>query len=164
MSVVATEPVQLLLYRFDARAGFEGQFVGALERLEAGGTLRILDVLVVGSDAATGELMAIDQRGGTAGGLTGPLVSFRLDAAQRRRVSRRTLERGDARGALARALAATLRRDEVVAAVLIGHAWARALDDAVARMSGSRLASAMVEPDTLTELADEVLAGAGRRP
>ena len=38
-------PKQLLLYRFDADAKFEGRLVGALERMESGGALRILEAL-----------------------------------------------------------------------------------------------------------------------
>ena len=53
----------------DANAAFEGQVVGALERLESGGALRILDALFVASDEASGELFAIDLHGGTGGGL-----------------------------------------------------------------------------------------------
>ena len=36
-------PVQLLLYSFDAHARFEGRLVGALERMESGGALRVLE-------------------------------------------------------------------------------------------------------------------------
>ena len=75
---------QLLVFGFDADAAFEGQLVGALERLESGGSLRILDVIFVAADEATGELVAIDLQGGT-GGLTAKLLDFRLDPAARRR-------------------------------------------------------------------------------
>lgn len=62
---------QLLLYRFGPDAGFEGQLVGALERLESGGALRILDVLFVRRDRESGEVAAIDLHGGGAGGWWG---------------------------------------------------------------------------------------------
>jgi hypothetical protein len=42
--------VQLLAYRFGPDAAFEGRLVGALERMESGGTLRVLDVLFVGRE------------------------------------------------------------------------------------------------------------------
>ena len=35
-------PVQLLVYSFGPDASFEGQLVGALERIEVGGAMRIL--------------------------------------------------------------------------------------------------------------------------
>ena len=59
---------QLLLYGFAADATFEGQLVGALERLESGGALRILDVLFVRRDPESGDIDAIDLHGDGAGG------------------------------------------------------------------------------------------------
>src|SRR5436853_661 len=80
--VTTPTAVQLLIYRFGAGAGFEGHLVGALERIEAGGALKILDLLLVGSDAATGERFAIDMPHGGAAGIVAPLLSFRLDIAE----------------------------------------------------------------------------------
>ena len=54
------QTAQLLVYRFAPDAGFEGQLVGALERIEAGGAVKIVDALFVASDPDTGELVAID--------------------------------------------------------------------------------------------------------
>jgi hypothetical protein len=157
---IATEPAQLLVYRFDAGAGFEGQFVGALERLEAGGSLRVIEVLVVVSDAQTGEIVASEHRGGSAGGFAGPLVSLRLDPSERKRATRRALARS---GGLAEGLAETLRPGEAVAAVLIGHVWARTLEDAVTRTSGTPLLDTLVGPHALGDLGEEVLAAARAR-
>src|SRR3954462_8717296 len=81
-----TAPVQLLVYRFGEDAGFEGHLVGALERIEAGGALKVLDVLF----DAGGELSAVELRGSGAGGMVAPLLAFRLDVAERRRLTRRT--------------------------------------------------------------------------
>ena len=71
----------MLLYGFGPQADFEGRLVGALERLESGGALRILDVLFVRRDAESGDLDAIDLHGDGAGGVVAPLLSFRLDEA-----------------------------------------------------------------------------------
>ena len=149
---------QLLLYRFDSNAHFEGQFLGALERLEAGGALRVVDTLFVGRDPTSGELAAIELRRVGAGGIVAPLVSFRLDATARRRATERALE-GDARD-LIRALADALAPGEGVAAVLVAHAWAATLDDAVARMGGSPHANDFVDAATLAELAPQLVASA----
>ena len=52
----ATTPsVQLLVYGFGPGADFEGRLLGALERIESGRTVRILDALFVANDAETGE-------------------------------------------------------------------------------------------------------------
>ena len=50
---------QLLVHRFGADAAFEGQLVGALERVEADGPRQVLDVLFVARDGG-GELFAIE--------------------------------------------------------------------------------------------------------
>src|ERR1700754_4576724 len=85
-------PVQLLVYRFGPETRFEGGLVGALERMEAGGALRVVEALFVASDPATGELVAIDLRGrGSGGGMTAPLLDFRLDPEARRKATERSL-------------------------------------------------------------------------
>src|SRR3954462_13602145 len=86
-----TAPVQLLVYRFGEDAGFEGHLVGALERMEAGGALKVLDVVFVARDAASGELSAVELRGGSAVGMVAPLLGFRLDVAERRRITRKAM-------------------------------------------------------------------------
>ena len=141
---------QLLVFGFDANAAFEGQLVGALERMESGGALRILDVLFVAADEATGELIAIDLQGGT-GGLTAKLLDFRLDPAGRRRKG--TSE-------LARDLGAALQPGTALAAVLVEHIWSRVLDDAVSRVGGRSLASDFVDASTLSELGADLLRAA----
>ena len=40
-------PRQLLAYTFPPGSAFEGQLVGALERIESGGAMRVLDALFV---------------------------------------------------------------------------------------------------------------------
>jgi hypothetical protein len=153
---------QLLVYRFNSEAGFEGRLVGALERIEAGGALRVLDVLFVGSDATTGEIHAIDLHGSGAGGMVATLIDFRLDLAARRRITRRALTRGPAD--LIAAVGRTLEPGDALAAVLVGHKWAVALEDAVARTGGERLADTFVESDSLAGLAPELLEAAGSAP
>jgi hypothetical protein len=149
---------QLLVLGFDASAAFEGQLVGALERLESGGALRILDVLFVAADAATGDPVAINLQGGT-GGLTAKLLDFRLDPAARRKATERALG-GDASGGMAevlRDLGLALEPGTALAAVLVEHLWARALEDAVSRLSGRPLASEFVEASKLSELPPDLL-------
>ena len=92
-----TDAVQLLLYRFAADARFEGRLVGALERMESGDTLRIVEALFVARDAETGELAAVDLRSRGAGSLVEPLIGFRLDEHQRRRTTEKALAAGGER-------------------------------------------------------------------
>jgi hypothetical protein len=114
--------------------------------------------MFVGRDPANGELAAIELRRAGAGGIVAPLVSFRFDAAERRRATERALE-GDA-GDLIRALGDSLAPGDGVAAVLVSHEWAATLDDAVARMGGTPQADGFVEAATLTELGPQLLSSA----
>ena len=154
-----TAAAQLLVFRFGADTGYEGHLDGALERIEAGGSLRVLDVLFVGSDAETGERFAIDVHQRGAGGMVAPLIGFRLDVEERRRTTRRALGRGLAD--LITALGATLEAGEGLAAVLVGHDWLGVLDDAVQRMAGTEVANTFVDATSLASLTPELLTAAG---
>ena len=145
----------LLLYRFGPDAEFEGRLVGALERIESGGALRVLDALFVRSHAETGELDAVAVHGDGAGRIVAPLLDFRLDPAKRRRTTERALA-GD-RGGVLRSLGAELQPGEAMAVLLVDHVWARALEDAVARTGGTPVTSEFVDVTGLAELSlDEV--------
>src|SRR3954453_7698822 len=85
---------QLLAYHFPPEARFEGQLVGALERVEAGGALRGLDVLLVRRDPDSGDLEAVGVRSKGAGGLVAALVACRPAPSRRHRATERAL-RGD---------------------------------------------------------------------
>jgi hypothetical protein len=150
--------VQLLVYRFGPDANFEGRLVGALERIESGGALRVLDVLFVQRDAASGELVAVGLHG-DAGGVVGPLLDFRLDPSRRGRATERAL--GDIPAELLQALAGGLDPGAAVAAVLVDHEWARALEDAVARTGGAHVVSDFVEATKLHELSADVVGRGG---
>ena len=150
--------VQLLVYRFQPGSNFEGQFVGALERIETGIGLRILDAMFVGREPDSGDLVAIDLQSG--GGVASAMVGFRLDPAERRRATERAFAPG-AKGVPAETLERLgdgLAPGAAIAAVLVEHAWGRALDDAVARMGGAAVAGGFVEATALAELPSDLLA------
>jgi hypothetical protein len=160
----ALPSTQLLIFGFGPGAEFQGRLVGALERLESGGALRVLDALFVARDADTGELSAIGVHGDGAGGLVAPLLGFRLDESQRRQATKRALSAG-ARGVsgdTVRELGERLAPGAALAAVLVAHVWADALQDAVMRTGGEPLASDFVDAQTLAEHADHLLAAAPR--
>jgi hypothetical protein len=150
MSVTPGHPepahTELLLYGFAPGCEFEGRLVGALERLESGGALRIIEVVFLHRDAATNELAAIDIPGDGAGGIAGPLLGFRLDAGDRARATRRAL--GDrptgVPGSTLRRLGERLEPGASVAGVLIKHVWRVTLEDAVARTGGTPVVSQFV--------------------
>lgn len=152
------------MYGFGPDANFEGQLVGALERLEVEGALRILDGLFVASDADTGELVAIDLKADRMDGTVAPLLDFRLDPAARRRSTERALASGTD-GDLAnllRKLGTLLEPGAAMVALLVEHRWALALEDAVSRTGGSPLASDFVDATALADLAPALIAAAER--
>ncbi len=148
---------QLLVYGFGPGAKFEGQLVGALERIESGAALRVRDALFVGADPATGELVAVHRHGDAA--IIG-LLGFRLDEHERRRSTARVL--ASPLGGLVKTLGDTLPPGCALAALLVEHAWAAALEDAVTRSGGSGLHDAHVDAGALDAHADTLLGAAGR--
>ena len=153
---------QLLAYGFGPGADFEGQLLGALERIESGGALRILEALFVTTDAESGELVAIDLQGEGAGGIVAPLLSFRLEPAARRRATERALSPGGSglSGESLRELGRALDPGASVVAVLVEHRWTRAIEDAVTRTGGTLVANEHVDSTGLAEHIPELLAAA----
>ena len=153
---------QLLVYGFGPGAEFEGRLVGAIERIESGGTLRVLDVLFVMRDADTDELVVTQRRGRGQGSLVAPLLGFRLDAGERRRASEKALRADEPTGTFRR-LGETLEPGAAVAALLVEHVWMRALDDAVAHTGGTPLASELVEAAAFADLSPDLIVAAATR-
>ncbi len=159
MARPALPTAQLFLFSFGPDARFEGQLGGALQRLESGGTLRILEALFIQRDADTGELVMIDLRGDGAGSLIAPVLDFRLDPRARQRATERALAAGGAGISpdTLRKLGEPLAPGAAVAALLVQHVWAEALASAVAQTSGEVLANEFVQADSLDELPPELL-------
>jgi hypothetical protein len=143
---MATAPVQLLTFAFGPDAAFEGQMIGAVERIEAGGALRVLQVIFVARDAG-GELSAFARRGGRAGGIAGPAVEFRLDEDERRHSTEHALS--GAAGDSVRALAVELAPGGAIAAIFVEHRWLTDLADATARVGGTPMSTNFVDADAL---------------
>ena len=151
---------QLLAYRFGSDSRFEGQLVGALERIESGGTVRVLDGLFVAREPESGELSAIALSDSLPSRMTSRLLGFRLDPKDRRAATQKALQ-GEA-GEAVRSLAATLSPGDAIAAVMLEHTWADALADAVARVGGTEVASDFVNASGISELSSRLLAAAGQ--
>lgn len=144
---MSSPPAQLIVYSFGPDARFEGQLVGALERIESGGTVRILEVLLVRRDPDSGELTALEQQGDGAGGIASPLLSFRLDPGERARATRQALD-GVAGRAL-REMGDGLEPGGAMAAVFLSHVWADTLSDAAQRTGGTLVSDEFVDAEVL---------------
>jgi hypothetical protein len=145
---------QLLAYRFGADSKFEGQLVGALERAESGGAVRVVDALFVAREPGDGELAAVALQGGT-GGVIGRLLGFRMGGSDRAAATSAALAGPSAE--LIGRLAETLEPGAAFAAVLVEHMWAQAIGDAVARLGGTQASDEMVAAGSLAELADQLV-------
>jgi hypothetical protein len=161
MDVMSSAHRQLLVYTFAPGSSFEGQLVGALERIESGGAMRILDVLFVGRDAASGELVAVSMSTDGAAGMVGRLVSFRLERGARERATARVLESPAA--GLAQSLAAQLEPGGAVAAILVEHAWEQLLAEAIARLGGAQALNDQVDASEVIDVADRLADIASRQ-
>jgi hypothetical protein len=149
---------QLLAYTVGSDSRFEGQLVGALERIESGGAIRVLDALFVARETDSGELSAFSlaARGGSgAVGAVSELLDFRLNAGGRAGSTRRALE-GPA-GETARSIGEGLAPGEAFAVVLVEHTWAAALGDAVSRTGGTEAAAEFVDAGGLGEVGERLL-------
>jgi hypothetical protein len=155
---MGTRSKQLLAFKFGSDSKFEGQLVGALERTESGGTIRVLDGLFVARERESGELTAILLSDGPPSRMTSRLLGFRLDDRDRRAATQRALD--GAAGDAVRSLGAQLRPGMAVAAVLVEHTWADALADAVARVGGTEAVNEFVDASRMTELTPRLMAAA----
>jgi hypothetical protein len=146
--------VQLLAYTFPPGSDFGGRLIGALQRIESGGAIRITEAVFVGRDPDTGELAAVSMSGSSAG-MIGKLIDFRLEAGRRGAQTEKAL--AGPRGELVRALAAELEPGHAVAGLLVEQSWAALLADAAHAIGGAQLMS-----ETLG--ADEAAAALARLP
>ena len=87
--------------------------------------------------------------------MTSRILGFRLDPKDRRAATQKALngETGEA----VRSLAAMLSPGSAIAAVLLEHAWADALADAVARVGDTDIASDSVDSSRISELTSRLL-------
>jgi hypothetical protein len=151
---------QLLAFTFGSDSTFEGQLVGALERIESGGTVRVLDGLFVARERESGELSAIALSDSPPSRMISRLLGFRIDAKDRRAATQKALA-GEA-GETVRSLAAMLSPGGAIAAVLLEHTWTDVLADAVARVGGTEVASDFVDASRMSDLTPRLLAAAER--
>jgi hypothetical protein len=131
-------PHRLLAYRFPPGVEFDGRLLGLLQRVDEGGPLRIVDLLFVARDLASGEPLALSGRGGGSGNLVAGQAGYRLGAAERARATARA-RRIYAEPDLVTRQAGALPPGGAVAALIVESAWARAVGEAVEQSGGSLL-------------------------
>jgi uncharacterized membrane protein len=154
-------PVQLLAVGFDPEARFEGRIMDEPAKLERHETIRILDLLFVGKDAETGDLLALDYQGEDLGAIVGALLGFEFeDDGERQDGSLQEIQ-AHAFGLSQReihGIAASLKPGSSAGFLLIEHVWARDLKRAIRDAGGFPLGEGFLTPETLTPVALELLA------
>src|SRR5690349_19819969 len=125
---MATGARQLLAFRFGSDSQFEGQLVGALERIDVDDTMRVLDGLFVAREPDSGELSAISLGDLPPSRVTSRLLDFRLDDRGRRSATRRALDGGA--GEAIQSLAGLLKPGTAIAALVVEHKSAAVHRDA----------------------------------
>jgi uncharacterized membrane protein len=151
-------PVQLLALGFDPDARFEGRIMDELENLERHETIRILDLLFVGKDAETGDLLALDYQGEVLGAIVGALLGFEFEGEQPSELSEIEGHAFGLSESEIQKIAGSLDPGSSAGFLLIEHVWARDLKRAIRDAGGFPLGEGFLTPETLAAVAPELLA------
>jgi uncharacterized membrane protein len=151
-------PVQLLAVGFDPDARFEGRIMDELENLERHETIRILDLLFVGKDAETGDLLALDYQGEVLGAIVGALLGFEFEGEQPSELSEIEGHAFGLSESEIQKIAGSLDPGSSAGFLLIEHVWARDLKRAIRDAGGFPLGEGFLTPETLAAVAPELLA------
>lgn len=151
--------LRLLAFSFGNDSAFEGQLVGALERLEIGGEGRVRDGLFVAREPDTGKLSAVCLSDIPPSRTTSRLLDFRLTDRARAAATEQAIA-GPA-GEAVSALGARLEPGMAIAVLLVQHRSEFALDplaDAVARLGGSELIDEPVDASRIADVTTRLVA------
>jgi hypothetical protein len=133
-------PVQFIAVGFPEEATYEGRILAEIESIEASGSLRVLDVLFVRKDPATGSLQTMDIQSDELQALAGTVTLG---------VSRREIEGvGD-----------ELAPGQAAGMILVEHVWARDLEQAIESTGGGVLAQGLLGPEDLETIMAQLAAG-----
>ena len=154
-------PVQLVAIGFPPDADFEGRIMAELEKLEGHETIRILDLLFVGKDAETGDLLALDYQGEELGAIVGALLGFDFEDDGEPAGGTTEGVQGHSFG-LSRSeiheVAASLHPGDSAGFLLIEHVWARDLKRVIRDAGGFPLGEGFLTPETLSAVGTELVA------
>ena len=75
-------PVQLLNIGFEPGANFEGRIADELARLESDRTIRVLDLLFIGRDTDSNEIVVLEHQEESMGAIVGALLGVRLEGQE----------------------------------------------------------------------------------
>jgi hypothetical protein len=145
-------PVQLLNIGFEPGANFEGRIADELARLESDRTLRVLDLLFIGRDTDSNEIVVLEHQEESMGAIVGALLGLRLDGEQEQEHSFGFSE------AEIEQMGAGLDPGGAAGLMLIEHVWARDLKRAVRDAGGRMLSQDFLTPETVAAAEPELAA------
>jgi len=145
-------PVQLLNIGFEPGANFEGRIADELARLESDRTIRVLDLLFIGRDTDSNEIVVLEHQEESMGAIVGALLGLRLDGEQEQEHSFGFSE------AEIEQMGAGLDPGGAAGLVLIEHVWARDLKRAVRDAGGRMLSQDFLTPETVAAAEPELAA------
>ena len=154
-------PVQLVTIGFPPEANFEGRIMDELSRLERHETIRILDLLFVGKDAETGDLLALDYQGEELGAIVGALLGFEFEGNGERQAESAQEIQTHAFGlsqAEIQEIAASLAPGSSAGFLLVEHVWARELKRAIRDAGGFPLGEGFLTPEAIAAVGAELVA------
>lgn len=145
-------PVQLLNIAFEPGANFEGRIADELAKLESERTIRVLDLLFIGRDTDSDEIVVLEHQEENMGAIVGALLGLQLDGEE---------EQEHAFGftqAEIDEMGAGLEPGGAAGLMLIEHVWARDLKRAVRDAGGRMLSQDFLTPETVAAAEPELAA------
>ena len=162
-------PVQFVAYGFETIDRFRGQILEELDRLEASGLIRVLDLLLLAKEE-DGDLIVLELDDDATdqdsidqvvevGELLAMLFGFELEEADS---ATGNLEGSEVVGGLSRddilTLADELEPGNAAGILLVEHRWAVGFRDAVSAAGGFPLLQGYLSPDAMALIGAEALA------
>ena len=145
-------PVQLLNIGFEPGANFEGRIADELARLESDRTIRVLDLLFIGRDTDSNEIVVLEHQEASMGSIVGALLGLQLDGQEEQEHSFGFSE------AEIEQMGAGLDPGGAAGLILIEHVWARDLKRAVRDAGGRMLSQDFLTPETVAAAEPELAA------
>ena len=145
-------PVQLVSLGFEPGANFEGRIADELAKLASDRTIRILDLLFVGRDTDSDEIVVLEHQEENMGAIVGALLGVRLDGQEAQEHSFGFTQ------AEIEQMAADLEPGGSAGLLLVEHVWARDLKRAVRDAGGRMLGESFLTPELVASVEPELAA------
>jgi hypothetical protein len=145
-------PVQLLNIAFEPGANFEGRIADELAKLQTERTIRVLDLLFIGRDTDSDEIVVLEHQEESMGAVVGALLGLHIDGEE---------EPEHAFGftqAEIEEMGAGLEPGGAAGLMLIEHVWARDLKRAVRDAGGRMLGQDFLTPETVAAVEPKLAA------